>query len=104
MTSADVDYVGSVTIGRDLLRAAGMEPYEKVELVNLRDGVRWSTYILPGEDREFGVNGGGAHLARVGDRLVAMTFITGVKFHGAWCVIVDEQNRIVERRRYGAEE
>ncbi|MEG4453281.1 aspartate 1-decarboxylase [Microcoleus sp. N9_A1] len=49
MTDAKRDYVGSITIDQELLEKVGILPLEEVEIVNISNGNRWSTYALPGE-------------------------------------------------------
>jgi aspartate 1-decarboxylase len=72
VTEAKRDYVGSVTIDSDLLEKVGMLPLEEVEIVNVNNGNRWSTYVLPGEAGSGMVcpNGGGALLCQKGDLLI----------------------------------
>ena len=64
VTEAKLDYVGSVTIDSDLLEKVGILPLEEVEIVNISNGNRWSTYVLPGKAGSGMVcpNGGGALL------------------------------------------
>jgi aspartate 1-decarboxylase len=76
VTGADINYVGSITIDGALFEQAGMFAYEKVLVVDIENGARFETYIIPGE-RGSGVielNGAAAHLATVGDRLIVMAF------------------------------
>jgi aspartate 1-decarboxylase len=76
VTRADLDYVGSVSIDAELLEAAGILPYEKVLVVNLRNGARFESYALEAQagSGTIGMNGGAAHLARPGDRCLIMCF------------------------------
>lgn len=74
VTDKSVEYHGSVSIGRDLLEAARIDPYERVEIVNLTNGQRWATYAIPAPEGEFTLNGGGARLGENGDRCVVMAF------------------------------
>ncbi|MDJ0675570.1 MAG: aspartate 1-decarboxylase [Calothrix sp. MO_167.B42] len=101
VTEAKRDYVGSVTIDSQLLEEVGMLPLEEVEIVNINNGNRWSTYVLPGEPGAGQIcpNGGGALLCEEGDILViwaneqrdrAEVLRTG---HQAMVVLADEQNR-----------
>jgi aspartate 1-decarboxylase len=72
VTEANLHYVGSVTIDQDLLKQVGILPLEEVEIVNIDNGNRWSTYVLPGEAgaRQICPNGGGALLCKAGDTLI----------------------------------
>ncbi|MBN1680171.1 MAG: aspartate 1-decarboxylase [Anaerolineae bacterium] len=76
VTGADIEYVGSITIDTDLLEQARMVPYEKVLVVDVENGSRFETYIIPGEagSRVIQVNGAAAHLVNVGDRLIVLAF------------------------------
>lgn len=101
VTGAAVSYVGSVTIDADLLDAAGIAPYEQLDIVNLANGARWTTYALPGPAGVFTLNGGGARLGLPGDRCVVMTYAaTDGDFPGARAVFVDEDNRVVRELTY----
>ncbi|MBD2184862.1 aspartate 1-decarboxylase [Planktothrix sp. FACHB-1355] len=72
VTEANRHYVGSVTIDQDLLKQVGILPLEEVEIVNIDNGNRWSTYVLPGESGSGQIcpNGGGALLCQAGDTLI----------------------------------
>lgn len=76
VTEADLNYEGSIGIDTDLLAEAGMYPYEKVLVVNIENGARLETYIIPAAagSREVSLNGAAARLAQVGDRLIIMAF------------------------------
>lgn len=76
VTDANIEYVGSITIDTDLLEAAGMLPYEKVLVVDVENGSRFETYIIPGSagQREITVNGAAAHLVNIGDRVIILAF------------------------------
>ena len=76
VTEADLNYVGSVTIDRDLLEAADIVPNEKILVVNLENGQRFESYVFEGAPGSgvIGVNGGAARKCQVGDRILVMTF------------------------------
>ncbi|HEC23379.1 MAG TPA: aspartate 1-decarboxylase [Chloroflexi bacterium] len=76
VTGADLNYVGSIGIDSALLERAGMHPYERVLVVNLENGARFETYIIPEEAGSGAIrlNGAAARLANVGDRLIIMAF------------------------------
>lgn len=76
VTEANLNYVGSITIDKDLLDAAGMADNEKVQIVNNNNGARFETYIIPGE-RGSGVvclNGAAARLVQVGDTVIIISY------------------------------
>ncbi|NEO93173.1 MAG: aspartate 1-decarboxylase [Moorea sp. SIO3G5] len=100
VTEANRHYVGSVTIDSDLLAQVGILPLEEVEIVNIDNGNRWSTYVLPGEAGSGKIcpNGGGALLCKEGDTLIiwaneqcdrAEILTSG---HQARVLIADENN------------
>ena len=69
VTQADLHYVGSVTVDQDLLDAAGILPFEQVDIYDITNGARLTTYALPGERGSgvIGINGAAAHLVQPGD-------------------------------------
>ena len=72
VTKADVNYMGSITMDRELLKIVGILPLEQVEIVNLTNGNRWTTYALYGKSNSgcIEANGGGALLCKPGDLLI----------------------------------
>lgn len=76
ITQADLDYVGSLTVDADLLRAADILPYELVLVVNLTNGARLETYAIEGEAGSGVVcaNGAAAHHFQPGDLAIIMAF------------------------------
>lgn len=96
VTKSMLRYHGSVTVDRELMEKAGIEPYEAVDVVNLNTGDRWSTYILPGAKGEFWLNGGSARLGTLGDECLLMVYGFGDKFPGAKVVMVNEKNEIID--------
>lgn len=76
LTGADLHYVGSLTVDRDLMDAADMMPYEQVHVVNVNNGNRLVTYIIEGE-RGSGMvqlNGAAARLGAPGDIVIVITY------------------------------
>ncbi len=76
VTQADLDYVGSITIDEDLLDAAHILEYQRVEIANLANGERFATYTIAGE-RGSGIiclNGAAAHCATPGDKIIIMAY------------------------------
>ncbi|PJF37771.1 MAG: aspartate 1-decarboxylase, partial [Phototrophicales bacterium] len=94
--------VGSITIDQDLMDLVGLLPLEEVELVNLNNGKRWSTYTIPGErgTGEICPNGGAALLCEPGDLLIIYAYQmcdrAEILEHGhqARVVVADEHNRV----------
>ena len=100
VTGKGVAYHGSVTVCRALLAAAGIQPYEQVHVVNLRNGARWITYALPGEEGQFELNGGGARLGEIGDECIVLAYQTAATMKPASVVFVDERNRPADAMAY----
>jgi aspartate 1-decarboxylase len=106
LTAAKLDYVGSISIDEVLLDAAGILPYEQVQVVNVANGERLITYAIPAPANSGAVelNGAAARLGMKGDRLIIMTYAEldaeEVKTHCPTVVLVDERNRLVEVLRY----
>ncbi len=101
---ADLNYVGSITIDQNLLEAANIYPYEKVQVVNVTNGSRLETYAIPGE-RGSGViclNGAAARLNAVGDIVIIMSYALfteeEIRSLKPRIVLVNEQNQITELR------
>ena len=105
VTEADLHYEGSVTVDQELLEAAGILPYEQVDIYDITSGARLTTYALPGErgSGEIKINGAAAHLVRPGDLVILVAY--GVfeeeeaRSLKPTVVLVDERNRILEVRR-----
>ncbi len=105
ITGGNPEYSGSILICPELLRAAGIEPYEQVDIYGVDRMVRITTYVLPGGRRgEVTLNGGAARYFELGDRVVIATYSCQAKFSGANCIIVGSENRIKEQFRYQAGE
>ena len=97
---AELDYVGSITVDQDLLEAAGILEYEKVQIVDVNNGSRFETYTIAGE-RGSGMiclNGAAARCVSVGDKIILMAYASltpeEAKGHRPQVVFVDEGNRI----------
>ena len=76
VTEADVNYVGSITIDKELMDKAGILEYEKVSVVDVENGQRFDTYVIAGEEgsRIICVNGAAARLVSVGDHIIIMAY------------------------------
>src|SRR2546422_8902585 len=100
VTAADLNYEGSIEIDSSLLDAAGIIPYEQVEIWSLTSGERFSTYALPAPRGSgiIAVNGAAARKAQAGDEIIiaAFAYMTE-KESSVWrpgVVFVDERNRL----------
>lgn len=100
VTQADLDYVGSVTIDRDLMDAADLLPHERVQVLDVTNGARLETYVLEGERGSgvIGINGAAAHLVHPGDVVLIVSFAEFDEDEArGWeptVVLVDAANRI----------
>ena len=103
---AELDYVGSITIDKDLLDAANILEYETVQVVDVNNGARLETYTIAGE-RGSGmicINGAAARLVQPGDTCIIMCYCQmtpeEAETHRPHVVFVDEENAIREVMRY----
>lgn len=106
VVQAELDYVGSITIDEDLLDAAGILEYEKVQIVDINNGSRFETYTIAGK-RGSGLiclNGAAARCVQVGDKVIIMSYceMNGeeAKEHKPTVVFVDHSNKIKEIAHY----
>jgi len=100
VTAKSIDYHGSVTICSDLLKESGIDPYQKVDVVNLNTGGRWTTYAVPGPKGSFELNGGGARLGEVGDKCVVISYELCEYFKGAKVVFCNNTNEVEDLLGY----
>lgn len=106
VVQAELDYVGSITVDQDLLDAAGILEYEKVQIVDVNNGNRFETYTIAGE-RGSGMiclNGAAARCVSVGDKIILMAYAgmtpEEVKSYHPTVVFVDDNNRPVRITTY----
>ena len=74
VTATNLDYDGSITIDRDLMKQVDILPYEKVEVMNVNNGARFETYAIEGGNSEIVLNGACARLGNVGDKVIILTY------------------------------
>ena len=109
VTMADVDYVGSITVDADLMAAADLLANEAVHVLDITNGARLETYVIPGPPGSgvIGINGAAAHLVHPGDLVIILSY-AGLSDEEAagWfpaVVHVDAANRQVALGRDSAE-
>lgn len=96
---AELDYVGSITVDRDLLEAAGILEYEKVQIVDVDNGSRFETYTIAGAPGSgmICLNGAAARCVSVGDKIIIMAYASltpgEAESHHPRVVFVDGENR-----------
>ena len=101
VTQADLHYEGSISIDQDLLDAAGILINEQVDVLNINNGERFTTYAIsaPRGSKMFGINGAAARLAQPGDRIIVVAY-AGMAAEEArqftpTVVLLDENNDVV---------
>jgi len=105
VTGADLNYEGSITIDSELLKLADIYPYEKVDIYNVSNGERFSTYVIPGEpgSGEICLNGAAARKVQKGDVVIIVSYCElteeEIKTFSPTVVLVDEENRPVKVSR-----
>ena len=106
VTQADLHYIGSVTVDPVLLRAAGIFPHTRVDVVNVSNGARLSTYVIEGPENSGVVclNGAAAHHFKTGDLAIIMGYeqvpLSQIAGRKSRAVHVDERNRILAVDEY----
>lgn len=102
VTAADPDYEGSISIDRALCREAGLLEFEQVDIYDINNGVRFTTYVIYGEPGQIQINGAAARLVNVGDRVIIANYATlapaEIAGHSARVVQLDERNRVTTAR------
>jgi aspartate 1-decarboxylase len=107
VTGADVDYEGSITVDKELMGVAKLVEYEKVDIYNITNGQRFSTYVIKGEQGkgEICLNGAAARLVSVGDLIIICSYShhdeKEITKHKPVIVHVDQKNKIKEIKIVG---
>ena len=106
VTQAELGYIGSITVDAELLEAAGIYEYEKVQIADVNNGNRFETYTIAGE-RGSGVvclNGAAARCAEVGDKIIIMSYAQmtreEIPENPPKVVFVDDENKITRVTSY----
>jgi len=101
VTEVNLDYEGSITIDRVLMEASDLLPFERVEVLNINNGARFSTYVIEGEANSgiIGLNGAAARLVAKGDIVIILSYCQVPDDEAVTIeptiVYVDAKNRIV---------
>ena len=98
VTQADLDYVGSVTLDAALMEAADLLEGEQVAIVDVTNGARIETYVIPGprECGVIGINGAAAHLVHPGDLVIIMSYAVLTDAEARALEPLDGKNRVVK--------
>ncbi len=100
VTQAELFYEGSVTIDADLLDAADIVPYERIQVVNINNGLRFESYAIEGKRRSgtICINGAAARLAAVGDEIIIISYANyteeELKAFKPTLILMDKNNKI----------
>ncbi len=106
VTQADLNYVGSITIDQDILDAAGMMPFQYVNITNVSNAVFWRTYIMAGErgKGDICLNGPPARLFQPGDKIIVLAEVwlepSEMKDLDPIVVFVDDKNKVTEVKHH----
>lgn len=106
VTQCNLNYVGSITIDEDLLRATGMHANEFVMIADIDNGARFETYVIKGKAGSgiIGINGAAAHLVDKGDRIIIFSMaqidVSQLEAHRSHVVVCDDHNRILQQLTY----
>lgn len=106
VTQAELNYVGSITVDTELLKAAGILEYEMVQIVDVENGNRFETYTIAGEAGSgmICLNGAAARQVQLGDHIIIMAYADMTPEeageHKPYVVFTDEKNRPVRVARY----
>lgn len=99
VTDANLNYQGSITIDRQLMKAAGIVPFQLVHINSMANAVHWETYAIPGGPGEICLNGCPARLFQPGDKVIILSLAHGTPQEAARVkhkvVFVDDDNQIV---------
>lgn len=97
VTEANLEYVGSITIDKDLLDKSGLNPGEKVLVVSNTSGSRLETYVIEGNPNSgvICMNGAAAHLIKKGEEIIIMGFELSKKPIIPSCIFVDKNNKFL---------
>lgn len=100
VSDANLNYVGSITIDEDLMKAANLRVGQKVDIVNINNGERFQTYVIKGTagSKDMCLNGAAARKVEIGDKIIVIAYATyseaELENYKPTVVLVDENNNI----------
>jgi len=106
VTDANLNYVGSITIDEELMEEANLMVGQKVDIVNINNGERFSTYVIKGKrgSRDICLNGAAARKVHPGDKIIIIAYasmsLEEAKEYEPIVLIVDDNNDIIEKTTY----
>lgn len=97
VTGADLNYEGSIAIDTELCKAADIVQYEQVEIYNINNGKRFTTYVIAGKKGEVSLNGAAARLVQTGDLIIIASYVNiadeQLKNYKPKIILTDDNNR-----------
>lgn len=100
VTGSDLNYEGSIAIDKKLCTGADLIEFEKVDIYNINNGSRFSTYVIYGSDGEISLNGAAARLVQKGDKIIIACYSEyneeEIKTHQPKVLLVDNSNKVKE--------
>jgi aspartate 1-decarboxylase len=101
VTGSDLNYEGSIAIDKQLIKAANLNKFEKVEIYNINNGERFATYVIEGKKGEVSLNGAAARLVQKGDLIIIACYALNeekeIKKFKPTIVMVDEKNHLINK-------
>ena len=103
VTEADLNYIGSITLDKNLMDRAGLRTYEKVQVLDITNGSRIETYVIEGKSGscEVCINGAAAHLIHRGDIVIIASYCylneKDINDHKPKIIHVNEKNQIINQ-------
>ena len=100
VSDANLNYVGSITIDEDLMKAANLRVGQKVDIVNINNGERFQTYVIKGKagSKDMCLNGAAARKVEIGDKIIVIAYATfseaELENYKPTVVLVDDKNNI----------
>ena len=100
ITDKNLFYEGSLTLDRELIKKAGLKPFEAVWVYNVNNGKRFETYLIEGKEGEVVLNGAAARMGEVGDKIIIVSYAwvseEKLKNFQTTLVYLTEKNKIKE--------
>ena len=103
VSDANLNYVGSISVDTELMEASKIIEGQKVDIVNINNGERFSTYVIPGTKGQICLNGAAARKAQIGDKIIIIAYANydknELENYKPTIVLVDDNNEIVEIKK-----
>ena len=101
VTGSDLNYEGSIAIDYKLMKSAKLNEFEKVDIYNINNGERFSTYVIKGKAGEISLNGAAARLVQKGDLVIIVSYIqiedSDLKTYKPRIIFVDDKNKEIKK-------